>query len=72
MPITANMTGKLNFNLRLPIALHKALQKAAKESGRSIHQEVLHRLAATFGKQGVHLVPPDYVTLLKMWNEKNL
>lgn len=40
------------FGLRLQPALKAALEKAAKQNGRSLNAEITARLEATFGSEG--------------------
>jgi hypothetical protein len=39
----------IKITLRLPVAVHQAINKAAKESGRSLNTEIIERLNQSLG-----------------------
>lgn len=39
----------MKVTLRLPLSVHRAVNKAAKESGRSLNTEIVSRLNASLG-----------------------
>jgi hypothetical protein len=47
MPIVLT---SINVTLRLPVAVHRAVRNAAKESGRSLNTEIVERLNQSLGK----------------------
>jgi hypothetical protein len=46
MPIVIT---SIKVTLRLPIAVHRAVRNAAKESGRSLNTEIMERLNQSLG-----------------------
>jgi hypothetical protein len=46
MPIVLT---SINMTLRLPVAVHRAVRNAAKESGRSLNTEIVERLNQSLG-----------------------
>lgn len=46
----------ISLQVRMTEAMRAAIEKAAKANHRSMNGEVLHRLAATFGPEGIALL----------------
>jgi hypothetical protein len=46
----------LRITFRMPETMHQRLKKEAKHNHQSLNTEIVHRLAATFGKEGIALM----------------
>jgi len=50
---------RVNFRVRGPKGLYKALNEAAEKNERTFNSEVIYRLAQTFGEEGKSFVNID-------------